>query len=316
MGIRALMMVRLAITSLFAVMAMSGAALARSVEMTPDPLVGPSGSTTLVSADNGTNLFVFDSEIFAGFNSTILTSFDAEILSSTVSNAIFDPNLVACASPDSSTTCVTTNGSPTVGVSTFTTQFEFASTPTTLTAVDLTTGDTIVASFSVSRRLSCGGHAASLIVINDRILSRHEPTSVSFQELLNPCQGDPEATVFTWTDVAWAKNSEGSVQLILWDDGTIRYGASVTHEDILLCTDGRALVTASGDDEEGTEPTSVCNTCNDPPDPDLPCDPLDFTPLFQTAPLAKGRIGIGGSLTAPPLPHHRAYGSVHGGSAG
>jgi hypothetical protein len=26
-------------------------------------------------------------------------------------------------------------------------------------------------------------------------------------------------------------------------------------------------------------------------------------------------IGIGGSLTAPPLPHHRAYGSVHGGSA-
>ena len=26
-------------------------------------------------------------------------------------------------------------------------------------------------------------------------------------------------------------------------------------------------------------------------------------------------IGIGGSLAAPPLPHHRAYGSVHGGSA-
>ena len=26
------------------------------------------------------------------------------------------------------------------------------------------------------------------------------------------------------------------------------------------------------------------------------------------------RIGIGGSLAAPPLPHHRAYGSVHGGS--
>ena len=25
-------------------------------------------------------------------------------------------------------------------------------------------------------------------------------------------------------------------------------------------------------------------------------------------------IGIGGSLAAPPLPHHRAYGSVHGGS--
>jgi hypothetical protein len=27
------------------------------------------------------------------------------------------------------------------------------------------------------------------------------------------------------------------------------------------------------------------------------------------------QIGIGGSLAAPPLPHHRAYGSVHGGSA-
>jgi hypothetical protein len=27
-------------------------------------------------------------------------------------------------------------------------------------------------------------------------------------------------------------------------------------------------------------------------------------------------IGIGGSLAAPPLPHHRAYGSVHGGSSG
>ena len=26
------------------------------------------------------------------------------------------------------------------------------------------------------------------------------------------------------------------------------------------------------------------------------------------------RIGIGGSLAAPPLPHHRAYGFVHGGS--
>src|SRR5438445_11663779 len=25
-------------------------------------------------------------------------------------------------------------------------------------------------------------------------------------------------------------------------------------------------------------------------------------------------IGIGGSFAAPPLPHHRAYGSVHGGS--
>src|SRR6266478_9458560 len=26
------------------------------------------------------------------------------------------------------------------------------------------------------------------------------------------------------------------------------------------------------------------------------------------------RIGIGGNLTAPPLPHHRTYGSVYGGS--
>src|SRR5438874_9003206 len=28
------------------------------------------------------------------------------------------------------------------------------------------------------------------------------------------------------------------------------------------------------------------------------------------------RIGIGGSLAAPPLPHHRTYGSVYGGSVG
>src|SRR6266403_5551401 len=27
-------------------------------------------------------------------------------------------------------------------------------------------------------------------------------------------------------------------------------------------------------------------------------------------------IGIGGSLAAPPLPHHRTYGSVYGGSRG
>ena len=31
--------------------------------------------------------------------------------------------------------------------------------------------------------------------------------------------------------------------------------------------------------------------------------------------LGRRVIGIGGSLAAPPLPHHRAYGSVHGGSA-
>jgi hypothetical protein len=28
------------------------------------------------------------------------------------------------------------------------------------------------------------------------------------------------------------------------------------------------------------------------------------------------KIGIGGSLTAPPLPHHRTCGSAYGGSAG
>ena len=28
------------------------------------------------------------------------------------------------------------------------------------------------------------------------------------------------------------------------------------------------------------------------------------------------KIGIGGSLAAPPLPHHRTYGSVYGGSIG
>ena len=27
-------------------------------------------------------------------------------------------------------------------------------------------------------------------------------------------------------------------------------------------------------------------------------------------------IGIGGSLATPPLPHHRTYGTVYGGSAG
>ena len=29
----------------------------------------------------------------------------------------------------------------------------------------------------------------------------------------------------------------------------------------------------------------------------------------------RASIGIGGSLAAPPLPHHRTYGSVYGGSA-
>ncbi len=32
--------------------------------------------------------------------------------------------------------------------------------------------------------------------------------------------------------------------------------------------------------------------------------------------LVRMRIGIGGSLAAPPLPHHRTYGSVYGGSTG
>jgi hypothetical protein len=31
-------------------------------------------------------------------------------------------------------------------------------------------------------------------------------------------------------------------------------------------------------------------------------------------PQGRNEIGIGGSLATPPLPHHRAYGSVHGGS--
>jgi uncharacterized membrane protein len=35
----------------------------------------------------------------------------------------------------------------------------------------------------------------------------------------------------------------------------------------------------------------------------------------QTLLVASGQIGIGGSLAAPPLPHHRTYGSVYGGSA-
>lgn len=39
--------------------------------------------------------------------------------------------------------------------------------------------------------------------------------------------------------------------------------------------------------------------------------------LFQDAGTpASFRIGIGGSLTAAPLPHHRTYGSVSGGSVG
>ena len=37
-------------------------------------------------------------------------------------------------------------------------------------------------------------------------------------------------------------------------------------------------------------------------------------PVVDDAEQEAGQIGIGGGLAAPPLPHHRAYGSVHGGS--
>jgi hypothetical protein len=43
-----------------------------------------------------------------------------------------------------------------------------------------------------------------------------------------------------------------------------------------------------------------CGDVSNPP-------PIDLTEIT---------IGIGGSLAAPALPHHRAYGSVPGGSAG
>src|SRR5689334_24691396 len=39
----------------------------------------------------------------------------------------------------------------------------------------------------------------------------------------------------------------------------------------------------------------------------------------EAPPASEGRspsLGIGGSLTTPPLPHHRTYGTVYGGSAG
>ena len=46
--------------------------------------------------------------------------------------------------------------------------------------------------------------------------------------------------------------------------------------------------------------------------------PGEFALGLESASLGnKGRkIGIGGAVTCSPLPHHRAYGSVHGGSAG
>ena len=42
----------------------------------------------------------------------------------------------------------------------------------------------------------------------------------------------------------------------------------------------------------------------------------DHGPTRSSMPsCSRPSIGIGGRLAAPPLPHHRAYGSVHGGSA-
>jgi hypothetical protein len=38
--------------------------------------------------------------------------------------------------------------------------------------------------------------------------------------------------------------------------------------------------------------------------------------VSSTLRLAVSGIGIGGSLAAPPLPHHRTCGSAYGGSAG
>ncbi len=42
----------------------------------------------------------------------------------------------------------------------------------------------------------------------------------------------------------------------------------------------------------------------------------DCSALLRSPVRPAHKIGIGGSLAAPPLPHHRAYGSVHGGSVG
>ena len=42
----------------------------------------------------------------------------------------------------------------------------------------------------------------------------------------------------------------------------------------------------------------------------------DHAPTRSSMPsCSRPSIGIGGSLAAPPLPHHRTYGSVYGGSA-
>jgi hypothetical protein len=66
----------------------------------------------------------------------------------------------------------------------------------------------------------------------------------------------------------------------------------------------------------------VCSTLlSDPPSPERPCASLllhlhqvvegTFTPELSNM---LGTIGIGGSLAAPPLPHHRTCGSAYGGS--
>ncbi len=41
---------------------------------------------------------------------------------------------------------------------------------------------------------------------------------------------------------------------------------------------------------------------------------IDYQPLPVVIDPEQALIGIGGSLAAPPLPHHRTYGSVYGGS--
>ena len=47
----------------------------------------------------------------------------------------------------------------------------------------------------------------------------------------------------------------------------------------------------------------------------LTADKQAVSGFWREGPMHKvAAIGIGGSLAAPPLPHHRAYGSVHGGS--
>src|SRR5882724_12060892 len=46
----------------------------------------------------------------------------------------------------------------------------------------------------------------------------------------------------------------------------------------------------------------------------LSCQLLPLTDVESANVRFAPKIGIGGSLAAPPLPHHRTYGSVYGGS--